>query len=66
MSSKYGQSFLTAQQQSGTDAPKTTSKRANQKVAYATGELAEYRIAEKIMRASSKSTCEEQVNSSCK
>ena len=54
-----GKSFLTAQKKSPIDAFKTISKRANQKVTDTGGDLAEYKVAQKIIKATSKSTGED-------
>ena len=56
MSSKYGKKLVDTAKKSATDAIKTTSKRAKQKTAEATGDLAGNKIADKITSVSKKST----------
>ena len=56
MSNKYGKKLVDTAQKSATDAIKTASKRAIQKTAVATGDLAGNKIADKIISASKKST----------
>ena len=56
---RTGKSFLTAQKKSPIDALKTVSKRANQKVADTGGDLAEYKVSQKIIKTTSKSTGED-------
>ena len=53
-SSKYGQKLLDSAKKSTTDAIKTASKRAIQKIAEATGDLISNKIADKITSASKK------------
>ena len=48
MSNKYGQKLFDTGKKSTTDAIKTASKRAIQKIAEATGDLIGYKIADKI------------------
>ena len=48
MNNKYSQKLLDSAKKSATDAIKTTSKRAIQKTAEATGELIYNKIADKI------------------
>ena len=52
LSGKYSQKFLDHTKQSATDALKTTSKKAIQKIAEATGDLIDNKIANKITKAS--------------
>ena len=52
LSSKYGQKLLDHAKQPATDALKTASKRAIQKIAEATGDLIGNEIADKITRVS--------------
>ena len=59
MSNKYGQKLADTAKKSATDAIKTASKRAIQKTAEATGDLADNKIADKITSASKKSRNEE-------
>ena len=54
LSNKYGQKLLDSAKKSTTDAIKTTSKRAIQKTAEATGDLTGNKIADKITSASKK------------
>ena len=54
-SSKYGQKHIDSAKKSTTDAIKTTSKRAIQKTAEATGDLIGSKIADKITTVSKKS-----------
>ena len=56
---KYSQKLIDAAKISATDAIKTASKRAIQKTAEATGDLAGNKIADKITSASKKSHNEE-------
>ena len=62
MSSKYGKKLVDTAKKSATDAIKTTSKRAKQKTAEATGDLAGNKIADKITSVSKKSRKELQHN----
>ena len=55
LSNKYGQKLLDCAKKSATDAIKTTSKRAIQKTAEATGDLNENKTADKITNLSKKS-----------
>ena len=55
LSNKYGQKILDSAKKSTTDAIKTASKRAIQKLAEATGDLIGNKIADKITSASKKS-----------
>ena len=55
LSNKYGQKLLDSAKKSTTDAIKTASKRAIQKLAEATGDLIGNKIADKITSASKKS-----------
>ena len=59
MSNKYGQKLADTAKKSATDAMKTTSKRAIQKTAEATGYLVGNKIADKITSTSEKSHSEE-------
>ena len=59
MSNKYSQKLVDIAKKSATDAIKTASKRAIQKTAEATGDLAGNKIADKITSASKKSHNEE-------
>ena len=59
MSNKYGKKLVDTAQKSATDAIKTDSKRAIQKTAEATGDLAGNKIADKITSVSKKSTTDE-------
>ena len=52
LSNKYGQKFLDSAKKSTTDATKTDSKRAIQKIAEATGYLIGNKIADKIKSVS--------------
>ena len=54
LSNKYGQKLLDSAKKSTTDAIKTTSKRAIQKTAEATGDLIGSKIADKITSISDK------------
>ena len=56
MSNKYGKKLVDTAKKSGTDAIKTASKRAIQKIAEATGDLVGNKIADKITSVSKKST----------
>ena len=56
MSNKYGQKLADTTKKSATDAIKTTSKRAIQKIADATGDLVGKKVADKIISASKKIT----------
>ena len=62
LSNKYGQKLLDSAKKSTTDAIKTSSKRAIQKTAKATGDLTGNKIADKITSFSKKSTKELQNN----
>ena len=55
MSSKYGKKLVDAATKSATDAIKTASKRAIQKIAVATGDLVGNKIADKTTSVSKKS-----------
>ena len=55
LSNKYGQKFLDSNKKSTTDAIKTASKRAIQKIAEATGDLIGNKTTDKIMSFSKKS-----------
>ena len=59
LSSKYGQKLLDRTKKSVTDAFKTASKRAIQKMAEVTGDLAGNKIAGKITKAAFKSSFED-------
>ena len=59
MSNKYSQKLVHTAKKSATNAIKTTSKRAIQKTAEATGDLVGNKIADKITSASKKSRNEE-------
>ena len=59
MSNKYGKKLADTSKKSATDAKKTTSKRAIQKTAEATGDLVGNKIADKITSGSQKSRNEE-------
>ena len=54
LSNKYGQKLLDSAKKSTTDAIKTASKRAIQKIAEATGDLIGNKIADKIRSVSKK------------
>ena len=54
MSNKYGKKLVDTAKKSATDAIKTTSKRAIQRTAEATGDLIGNKIADKITSASKK------------
>ena len=54
LSNKYGQKFLDSAKRSTTDAIKTVSERATQKMAEATGDLIGNKIADKITSVSKK------------
>ena len=54
LSNKYGQKLLDSAKKSTTDAIKTASKRAIQKIAEATGDLIVNKIADKITTVSKK------------
>ena len=54
LSNEYGQTLLDSAKKSTTDAIKTTSKRAIQKTAEATGDLIGNKIADKITSVSKK------------
>ena len=56
MSNKYGKKLVDTAKKSATDAIKTTSKRAIQKTAEATGDLVGNKIADKITSVSKKPT----------
>ena len=56
LSNKYGQKRLDSAKKSTTDAIKTTSKRAIQKIAEATGDLIGNKISDKITIVSKKSS----------
>ena len=56
LSNKYGQKLLDSAKKSTTDAIKTVSKIATQKTAEATGDWIGSKIADKVTRASKKST----------
>ena len=56
MSNKYGKKLVDTAKKSTTDAIKTASKRAIQKTAETTGDLAGIKIADKITSVSEKST----------
>ena len=58
MSNKYGKKLVDTAEESATDAIKTASKRAIQKIAEATGDLVGNKIADKITSVSKKSTNE--------
>ena len=58
LSNKYCQELLNGDKKSATDAIKTASKRAIQKIAEATGDLIGNKIADKITSVSKKSTKE--------
>ena len=58
LSNKYGQKRLDSAKKSTTDAIKTASKRAIQKIAEATGDLIGIKVADKITSVSKKSTKE--------
>ena len=58
LSNKYSKKLLDTVKKSATDVIKTTSKRAIQKTAEATGELLGNKIADKITNVSKKSTTE--------
>ena len=62
LSNKYGQKRLDSAKKSTTDVIKTTSKRAIQKTAEATGDLIGNKIADKITNVSRKSAKELQNN----
>ena len=55
LSNKYGQKLIDSAKRSTTDAIKTTSKRAIQKIVKATGDLIGNKIADKITSVSKKS-----------
>ena len=55
LSNKYSQKLLESAKKSATDAVKIVSKRAIQKLAAATGDLIDNKIADKITKASQKS-----------
>ena len=59
LSNKYGQKLLDSTKKSTTDAIKTTSKRAIQKTAEATGDLIGNKIADKITSISKKKSTKE-------
>ena len=54
LSNKYGQKLLDSAKKSTTDAAKTASKRAMQKIAKTTGDLIGHKIADKITSVSKK------------
>ena len=56
LSNKYGQKFIDTAKKSTTDAIETTSKRAIQKTAEATGDLIDNKIADIITNISKKSS----------
>ena len=58
LSNKYGQKLLDSPKKSTTDARKTVSNRAVQKIAEATGDLISNKVADKITSVSKKSTKE--------
>ena len=58
LSNKFGQTLLDSTKKSPTDARKTASKKAIQKLAEATGDLIGNKIADKITSVSKKSTKE--------
>ena len=58
LSNKFGQKLLDSTKKSPTDARKTASKKAIQKMAEATGDLIGNKIADKITSISKKSTKE--------
>ena len=58
LSNKYGQKLLDSAKKSTTDAIKTASKKAIQKIAEATGDLTGNKIADKITNTAKKSTKE--------
>ena len=62
LSNKYGQKLLDSAKKSATDSIKTTSKRAIQKIAEATGDLISNKIADKITSVSKESLKELQNN----
>ena len=62
LSNKYGQKRLDRAKKSTTDAIKTTSKRAIQKTAEATGDLIGNKIADKITSVSNKKPVKELSN----
>ena len=59
LSNKYGQNLLDSAKTSTTDAIKTASKRAIQKIAEATGDLIGNRITDKITSISKKKSAKE-------
>ena len=59
LSQKYGQKLLDSAKKSTTDAIKTVSKRAIQKIAEATGDLIGNKIADKITSVSNKKSAKE-------
>ena len=66
LSNKYGQKFLDSAKKSTTDAIKTTSKRAIQKTAEATGDLIGNTIADKLTSVSKKKPAKELPNDETK
>lgn len=59
MDSNYGQKLFSTTKMSSFDALKTVLKRAIQKTAEATGHMVENKTAEKIVRTTSNSICED-------
>ena len=65
LSNKYDQKLLDSAKKSTTDAIKTTSKRAIQKTAEATGDLIGNKIADKITSVSKKPSINNNNNNNC-
>ena len=66
LSNKYGQKLLDSTKKSTTDAIKTASKRAIQKITEATGDLIGNKIADKITSVSKKKSTKELPNDETK
>ena len=66
LSNKYGQKLVDSAKKSTTDAIKTASKRAIQKIAEATGDLIGNKIADKITSVSKKKPAKELPNDETK
>ena len=62
LSNKYSQKFIDTAKKSATDAIKTASQQAIQKIAEATVDLVGYKIADKITGVSKKSAKESPIN----
>ena len=66
LSNEYGQKRLDCAKKSTTDAIKTASKRAIQKIVEVTGDLIGNKIADKITSVSKKSSAENSMELNCK